>query len=186
MTGLQGGTAGGVPDSEVVRATLDALHPLALPPVPTWWPQTVASLLVITVFGLLLLGFCVRSWQCWRARAYRREALARLHALRAALNDPASREGAARELPELLRCTALAVWSREHVNPLSGTSWLAFLDQTLGLGDQPFSAPGGHLLLELAYAPATLIDWEKLPTLLDLVECWVRRHRHELAMATPR
>ena len=68
MTGLQGGMASGVPaagglDSEGVRATLDALHPLALPSAPTWWPQTLASLLVISVFSLVLLCLAVRGWQ---------------------------------------------------------------------------------------------------------------------------
>lgn len=191
MTGLQGGMASGVPaagglDSEGVRATLDALHPLALPSAPTWWPQTLASLLVISVFSLVLLCLAVRGWQRWQARAYRREALARLGVLRTALNDPDAREQAAREIPELLRCTALAVWPRERVSQLSDVAWLAFLDQTLGRADQPFSTSGARLLLELAYLPPQRIDWAQLPALLDLVACWVRCHRPELAMATPR
>lgn len=190
MTGLQGGTAAHGLDSEVVRATLEALHPLALPAAPTWWPQTLASLLVIGVFSLLLLDLGAWFWQRWQARAYRREALARLRLLRAALHDPATRERSAREIPELLRCTALAVWPRESVCPLSGKSWLAFLEQSLnpspGRADQPFSTPLAHVLLELAYVPSPMIDWEKLPALLDLVECWIRRHRPALPEAMPR
>lgn len=186
MTGLQVGPAVGVPDSEVIRATLDALHPLALPPAPTWWPQTPASLLVVSVCGLMLLVLGVKAWQRWRARAYRREALARLGVLRAALSDPDTRESAAREIPELLRCTALAVWPRAHVSQLSGAAWLAFLDQTLGRADQPFSTPGARVLLELAYLPSQRIDWAQLPALLELVACWVRGHRSELGMAKPR
>lgn len=201
MTGLQGGPAvgipaagipasgvpaSGIPDSEVILATLDALHPLALPPAPTWWPQTPASLLVVSVFGLMLLVLGVRAWQRWQAQAYRREALGRLGVLRAALNDPATREPAAREIPELLRCTALAVWPRAQISQLSGAAWLAFLDQTLGRANQPFSAPGARVLLELAYLPSQRIDWAQLPALLDLVACWVRSHRPELGMAMQR
>jgi len=186
MIGGQDAVGNGAPSSEAVHAALQALHPLMLPPAAAWWPQTFASVLVLVLLVLLLVYFGSIVWRRWRARAYRREALARLHYLRTQISDLDFRESAAREIPELMRRTALVIWPRASVSQLCGVSWLAFLDESMGRADRPFLSPSGRLLLDLAYVPAPMIDWQALPALLDLVECWLRTHRPALSKALAR
>lgn len=144
--------------------SLDRLADVVLPSPVAWWPPAPGWLVVGAVLVGLLLRAAMAAWERWRANVYRRDALAECRRLRAAA-DAAS-------LPALVKRTALAAFPRERVASLSGTPWLAFLDETgrtHAFGDGP-----GGALVTLAYDPrAGAAD----AALFDVVEQWIREHR---------
>jgi hypothetical protein len=121
----------------------DVLEPPPVSMVPATWGWAVLA--------LLLLGAAALAAWAWlrhrRATAYRRAALAELHALAPALErgDPDTLAA----LERLLRRTALAAFPRAEVATLTGDAWLAFLDRTGG-GFAGF----GPALAAAPYAPA--------------------------------
>jgi Ca-activated chloride channel family protein len=73
----------------------------------------------------------------------------------------------------LVRRTALAVFPRETIVPLTETAWLAFLDRSYG-GDE-FSGGVGRWLVSAPYQP-TAPDPDELDALRGLVDRWIRVH----------
>lgn len=134
---------------------LDQLRELPLPPPVSYWPQTwgwAALALAIVALGVYALAAWVRRR---RRNLYRRQALAELARLRLAAADQPL---AARQLPDLLKRTALAA-------RCSG-----------------MARPAERLLATLAYAPdATVreLDPATLDRLFDDSRRWIERHRAE-------
>jgi hypothetical protein len=142
-------------------ASLAHLHDLVLPPAVPWWPPAPGW---YAVFGLALaavarLGW--RSWQRWRANAYRRAALRELQSLR----DAAA-------IAELLRRTALAVVPRPIVAGMTGAAWADWLDAGYGAAMSP---PVRRLLTSGAYGrpPAD----QEIEALRDYAAGWIAHHR---------
>jgi hypothetical protein len=106
------------------------------PPAPGWW--ALALLLAAALSAGLLL---------WRnpRRRLRRAALGELRLIRRTASDLA---GAARELENLLRRYALAVFGRDAVARLSGDAWLAFLGAR---GGGALAGPAGKSLLRASF-----------------------------------
>lgn len=123
-------TAPGTADSTGV-ATLATLADVAVPPPPSWAPQTIGW----PVAGGLLLAVLAwagwRAWRRYRANRYRREALAELARLPLGA-DPAHRVAALRQMAVVLKRTALAAWPRTQVASLAGNDWAAFLQAHAG------------------------------------------------------
>jgi Ca-activated chloride channel family protein len=145
---------------------LAGLIDIALPPAVSLWPETWASriTLVVLVIALALLAWW--SIRRWLANRYRREALADL--------DSIERSAAGLDaLSLLVRRTALSVFPRDTVAPLSGAAWLAFLDRSYGGSE--FSQGPGRILALAPYdgraPPAADID-----ALAALVRQWIRGH----------
>ena len=109
-----------------------------------------------------------------RARRYRVEALAELHALRRRSADP--REAVAGILV-LLKRTALAAYPRVQVASLNGAAWWRFLD--LSGGKSRFAEGLGDLAEEVVYAQQGVDETSKsdLKRLYRAAEQWIRRHR---------
>ncbi|WP_392889066.1 DUF4381 domain-containing protein [Pseudomonas migulae] len=167
--------------------SIEQLKEMALPAPVSYAPQTWGWWVLLA----LLIGACVlvgarRYWQ-WRQDRYRREALVRL----AALQSSEDQLNALRELPELLKRTALSMPSNWNTQPVgaglpamrplrlalplrtpSPASRLLQGPAALGREDwqvflqrhskQPLPADFSQQLAQLAYAPdATLLA---LPT----------------------
>jgi hypothetical protein len=131
--------------------SIDQLQEIALPAAISYAPQTwgwwaLLALLIVTV----LLVSARRYWQ-WRRDHYRREALLRLAQLQKRSDDL----NALRELPELLKRTALSMPAAQPV----GASLLAMAAQhsTTKVVDSPLSRAGS-----LPQSPAALgkDDWQ--------------------------
>ena len=147
------------------------LKELPLPEPVSWMPATPGWIVV----GVVLLAV-VAAILAWRRRArarerYRREAIARLSAMR---GDAA----ALRELPLLLRATALAAFPRDEVAGLRGASWVEWLNEHGGR----FEPADAERLDRLPYEPAAA---EALPPdaaahQLDASRRFVRGHRARL------
>jgi hypothetical protein len=159
-------------------ASLANLHDIvSAQPVP-WWPLApgwyfLAAILLI----VLTLGFW--RWLClWRSNAYRRAALVQLEHLESQLRVNGQRQASLRALPELVKRTALCVWPRQEVAPLSGEEWLTWLDCSWSRKD--FSKGAGRLLPQLAYADTDslfVLTALEVNALFDLIRNWIRLHR---------
>jgi hypothetical protein len=156
--------------------SLENLYDIVMPlPVP-WWPPAPGWYVVGGVGLVLAVWASWRGWKRWQVAAYRRAALAELQRLKDRAADSAQRESALRELPELVKRTALAAFPRQQVASLSGASWLAFLDRT-GHTDA-FTQGQGKLLSALGYDPhaASRLDAQDSKELFGVVQRWIRGH----------
>jgi Ca-activated chloride channel family protein len=150
---------------------LAGLIDIPLPQEVSLWPQTwllrIAILLVAVLTVLAIWRFVHR----YRANRYRREALSELDRMRQ--TSDAAPDCLAAQLALLVRRTALGVFPRETVAPLTGTAWLAFLDRSYG-GDE-FSRGVGRWLVSAPYQQ-TAPGRDELNALRGLVDRWIRVH----------
>ncbi|MFC4278133.1 DUF4381 domain-containing protein [Achromobacter aloeverae] len=137
---------------------LDQLRELPLPAPVSYWPQTWGWAVVAVVICALAAYGLLATVRTRRRNLYRRQALAELARIR---KEAELRPLAARQLPDLLKRTALAAaaihaeragrhkqagWQgRHHGSPppdvpavgvaaLSGQAWMAYLAQDMGPG----------------------------------------------------
>ena len=125
------------------------LRDLHLPEAISWWPLAPGWWLLI---GLAVCGLAYLAWRAavsFRKNAPRRKALSHLRRLEAefAWNSDALLLGV--RLSELLRRAMLAYAPRDEVAGLTGSGWLAWLDQ--GLPDQAFTTGPGRMIETLPY-----------------------------------
>jgi hypothetical protein len=160
--------------------SLENLYDIVMPlPVP-WWPPAPGWYVVGGVVLVLAMWAGWRGWKRWQAAAYRRAALAELQRLKDRIAAGAQRESALRELPELVKRTALVAFPRQQVASLSGASWLEFLDRTEHT--DAFTHGQGKLLPALGYDPhaASRLDAQDVEALCRVVSRWIRRHSTSL------
>lgn len=156
---------------------IDQLRELALPaPATSYWPQTWGWLaLLLVVLALAGTGYW-RHRQRWQRGRYRREALVRLAQLRLLMDDPARREGALREVPELLKRVALSTPGGDACAALQGERWQVFLQRH---GAQPLPPELARQLAFLAYAPPQRVadlTAEQRQQLLGICQQWIEAH----------
>ena len=157
-------------------ASLDNLFDIVTPPPMPWWPPAPGWFVVGGAAVVLVIRLAWWAWKRWRAAAYRRAAVAEWQQLKSRAADPGQREAALRQLPELVKRTALAAFPREEVASLSGAAWLQLLDRT-GRTDA-FTRGTGRLLSELAYDPrlSARLDSAAVEELFGVVRRWIGRH----------
>jgi hypothetical protein len=156
--------------------SLDNLHDILTPaPVP-WWPPAPGWYVVGVAVLVLAVWAGWRWWRRWQAVAYRRAALAALQQLKVRSTDEAQRATALRELPELVKRTALAAFPRQQVAALSGAAWLTFLDRTGHTN--AFTRGRGQLLPVLSYDPhaASRLEAQEVEELFSVVSSWMQNH----------
>jgi len=151
--------------------SLDLLRDIVSPPAPAWWPPATGWIilaLLILAAGVVLLFLRIRRY---RRDGYRRSALHELA-------DISSRR-AIGELPELLRRTALAAFSREPVVKLTGDAWLRFLDESTGTCE--FTEGPGRRIVSLAYDPgaAAAMGAAETEQLFAATRTFITRHRRD-------
>jgi len=134
-------------------------------------PQTWLSRVAIVLIVGLAVWAIFRLVHRYCANRYRREALSELDRMRRMPDAPPDRLAA--QLAVLVRRTALAVFPRETIVPLTGTAWLAFLDSSYG-GDE-FSQGAGRWLVSASYQQ-TAPGRDELNALRGLVDRWIRVH----------
>jgi hypothetical protein len=158
---------------QVAGDALARLQELSLPaPVP-YTPQTIGWVVVAIVLAALVALVIWRIVRHRRANAYRRAALAELAVI--------ERDAAVAQLPVLLKRTAMAATSREHVAALTGADWLRFLDRTLHT--DAFTQGTGRLLTRIAYydeGQLQNIPRADMQQLLQLSRRWIRHHHADV------
>jgi hypothetical protein len=142
--------------------------PLAEP--VSWWPQTSgwAVLAALVLAGLVWAGH--KLWCRYERNAYRRQGLASLEAM-------ASDIGAPRDLPFLLRKSALQAASRHDVAGLRGDDWIGWLNASAGR--TRFRPEDGEMLARLTYAGQSdeMFDAAAVEHLIAASKDWMRSHR---------
>lgn len=154
------------------KASLQNLNDIVEPAAAAWWPPAPGWYVLAAILLVLLCWQAFRSWRRWRLNAYRRQALAELSTIRTECD-----ETRLREVPGLLKRSALSVWPRESVASLSGAAWHRFLDTTGGMGQ--FADGAGRVLDQLAYLDRQEAHIEPADSklLLDAAESWLKQHR---------
>jgi ABC-type nickel/cobalt efflux system permease component RcnA len=150
---------------------LAGLIDIPLPQEARLWPQTWPLRIAIVLIVALAVWGIWRFVHRYRANRYRREALSELDRMRQ--TPDAAPDRLAAQLSLLVRRTALAVFRRETVAPLTGTAWLAFLDRSYG--GEEFSRGVGRWLVSAPYQQ-TAPGRDELNALRSLVDRWIRVH----------
>jgi len=136
---------------------------------------------LIAVLTILLIWLLTKHLKKIRANRYRGEALQRLALLRLGVSEAGSNtedmERLLRQIPFLIKSTALAAFPRSLVAGLYGDDWLNFLDQTIGSDDFRQGA-GRHLPLLSFGSPALIkqLDAHEIERILKLTEHWIQNH----------
>lgn len=157
--------------------SIDQLQELAPPaPLVSYWPQTWAWVWLAIVLLLLLATWGFWRYRKWQRDRYRREALALLDELGAAIREPSHRLAALRQLPILVKRVALSMPDGAASAPLGGADWQAFLQART-----PAALPADlqRQLTLLAYAPDSRIanmDEQEVQALLSACRQWVEVH----------
>jgi len=156
---------------------IDQLQELPAPaPVVSYWPQTLAWVVLALLFVAVAAVWALRRYRCWRCNRYRREALVLLDDLGEALADPTRRLAALRQLPVLVKRVALSMPGGGNAAPLSGAHWRAYLQNH---SKAALPADLEQRLALLAYAPDARIqtlDEQEVRALLAACREWVKAH----------
>ncbi|MBD9676299.1 DUF4381 domain-containing protein [Pseudomonas sp. PDM18] len=157
--------------------SIDQLQELAPPaPLVSYWPQTWAWVWLTIVLLLILAAWGFSRYRKWQRDRYRREALALLDELGAAIREPSHRLAALRQLPILVKRVALSMPDGAASAPLGGVDWQAFL-----LARSPTALPADlqRQLTLLAYAPDSRVanmDEQEVQSLLSTCRQWIEVH----------
>lgn len=152
---------------------IEELVPTMTPQLVSAWPQTLAWKLLAIIFVCYLLKKSYLAWRNYQRNAYRREGLAWLCQL--PTYTSMQEQNIYRQLPALIRKTALQAFGRDEVSPLSNEHWERWLDQQCD--KTSFADQHTQLLQTLAYASEPKIDPQKMQALLSHIRLWIQFHR---------
>jgi len=156
---------------------LDNLHDIIPLEPPPFWPPAPGWYVVAFATSVALVWLAVTWYLKWKENRYRREALAELDRIEQRATDASVKGVTLRKLPELVKRTALAAYSRETVAPLTGLKWMGFLDKTLSTTE--FTNGPGQLLLQISYRNHEALDElsaAQTAPLLALLRTWIKHH----------
>lgn len=151
---------------------LDKIIETQAPETINWLPQTLGwqILLLCSVIYLLIRSY--RAYKSYQKNVYRRDALKWLSQLK----HPIS-ESQYRQLPLLLRKTALNGFNRGDVTQLNGELWEQWLDNQCQ--ETNFHQHCPTLLQQLSFAPILDISEDKYQQLVSQITLWIKYHRRQ-------
>ncbi|MBE9549104.1 MAG: DUF4381 domain-containing protein [Proteobacteria bacterium] len=158
-------------------ASLQNLNDIVMPANIGWWPLATGWYFLL---GLLLLVFAwsaYRLLQHWLKNRYRREALHKLQLLENSIQNSTQRDASLRQIPVLLKRTALSAYPREQVASLTGKDWISFLNSCIK--NIAFPEPVASTLEQVAYSTGELglVDSASSTALLSASRHWLKDHR---------
>lgn len=139
----------------------------------SWLPQTLGWKIILLVFVLLLLKKSMQAYKRYQRNAYRREALNWLQQLKQISYTNNKKQY--RQLPALLRKTALYTFKRSDITTLSGSSWEQWLDKQCPKTNFHQQCP--NMLHQLAFAPSINISDTQIAVLMEQIGLWIKFHR---------
>lgn len=158
-------------------ASLQNLNAIVLPAPVDWWPLAYGW---YVVFGIVLIAigwFGYRWVQHWISNRYRRAALQELQLLAEDIQSEVKRDACLRQIPILLKRTALSAYPREQVASLSGQDWFDFLNSNAR--KPSFTASTLNTLDKISYSSGELgeIDTQAITALLNASRQWLNHHQ---------
>ena len=141
-------------------ASLNDLRDIVEAEAVSWWPLAAGWWLLIVVAAVVSGIVALRLWRKYRGNAYRRAAMRQL---RSANTDV--------QIAQLLKRTALATFPRAEIAPLTGSTWIHWLEET---GGAPCPALAAQRLTEGVFASANA---GASPELRDFVAAWINNHQ---------
>ena len=158
-------------------ASLQNLNDIVLPASVSWWPMANGWYFLIGFFLIAIVWLAYRSIRRWNKDSYRREALQELHLLAERTQNAENRAASLRQLPVLLKRSALSAYPRQQVAALSGADWIGFLNSQT---NRPvFTDTTAGLLNSISYNTGNLdnIDDSSKAALLDAIKKWLKHHQ---------
>jgi hypothetical protein len=158
-------------------ASLQNLNDIVLPATVDWWPLASGWYVLLGLILIVLSWLAFRAVQHRIANRYRREAMRELQRLSEGVQNKASRDASLRQLPVLLKRTALSAYPRSQVAALSGDNWLVFLNSRL---KKPVFTNSASISLEkISYSTGELsaIDSQAATELIAASLQWVKLHQ---------
>lgn len=159
--------------------SLQNLNDIALPEAVAWWPLANGWYYLI-VLVLIILTWSSYLWiKRWINNRYRRTALSQLQVLVSDIHDPEKRATGLRQLPILLKRTALSVYPRTQLASLTGKEWHDFLNSKVS--KPSFSRTASALLDEVSYSVGNLdsMNDQASGELIAACRNWLQHHQPE-------
>ena len=158
-------------------ASLQNLNDIVLPEAVGWWPLANGWYYLFAVLLLLLAWLIYRMIQSWNGNRYRRAALHQLQLLAKDIADKEKRDAGLRQIPVLLKRTALSVYPRNQIASLTGKHWLDFLNSKVSTDSFTDSTAG--LLDKLSYSVGELntVDTKAADEILSACKHWLQHHQ---------
>ena len=158
-------------------ASLQNLNDIVLPATVGWWPLATGWYVLIGFLLIALAWFSYRSLRHWINNGYRRAALRELQLLEDRAHQAEERDASLRQIPVLLKRTALSVYPRSQVASLSGKDWFNFLNSTVK--NPLFSEAITDTLNTVSYSTGELgsIDSQATTALFDVSRSWLKNHQ---------
>jgi len=158
-------------------ASLQNLNDIVLPTPVDWWPLANGW---YVVFGIVLIAIGwvgYRLVQDWKSNRYRRAALQELQLLTKGIQSEVDRDSSLRQVPILLKRTALSAYPREQVASLSGKDWFGFLNASVR--NPTFTESTFATLDTISYSRGELgeIDKTAITALLNASKQWLKHHQ---------
>ena len=158
-------------------ASLQNLNDIVLPATVDWWPLAPGWYLLFSILLIAVAWFGYRSLKRWLDNRYRRAALEKLSMLTEDIQSQATRDSSLRQIPILLKRTALSAYPRNQVASLSGKDWHVFLNSKLG--NPLFTGSISLTLDKVSYTCGKLseIDTQAVTALLYATGHWLQHHQ---------
>lgn len=158
-------------------SSLQNLNDIVLPAVVGWWPLASGWYYLMGFFLIVIGWIGNRSVRRWIRNRYRRSALQELATISASLQGESERAQNLRQIPALLKRTALSAYPRSEVASLSGNDWYGFLNSTLTT--PLFTEEVSNTLDIISYkaGPLNAVDSGSVENLLIVSRRWVKQHQ---------
>ena len=135
-------------------ASLQNLNDIVLPEAVGWWPLAIGWYFLFGLLLVVLSWFTYTSIRRWINNRYRRMALQQLQLLSESIRNTDKRDTSLRQIPVLLKRTALSVYPRSQLASLTGRSWHDY-----SVGD------------------LSKVDTQAADDLLEACHHWLKHHR---------
>ena len=158
-------------------ASLQNLNDIVLPATVGWWPLATGWYFLFALLLIALAWFGCRSLHRWMNNRYRRAALRELQWLAERIQKAEERDANLRQIPILLKRTALSVYPRSQVASLTGKDWFRFL---ISAEKNPsFTEASANTLYTVSYSTGELstVDAQAATALLNASRSWLKHHR---------
>jgi hypothetical protein len=158
-------------------ASLQNLNDIVLPATVDWWPLAPGWYFLFALLLIVLAWFGYRSLHRWMNNRYRRAALRELQLLADRIHATEERDANLRQIPILLKRTALSAYPRKQVASLTGDDWFHFLNSTVK--NPSFTESTANTLNTISYSSGELsvIDSQATTTLLNASRQWLKQHQ---------